>query len=145
MRRILTTICVMLLAVAAAFAQADKILGTYSTTYEGNQSKVKIFKFGDGYRAQVIWVDKLKDADGKVRTDKKNPDKSKRNTPADKIVLIDKVTYNAEKNCWDGGQVYDPTKGKSFNVQCTFDDAKTLRVKGSWGPFNKSVYWKKID
>ena len=35
-------------------------------------SKVKVFKHGDGFRAQVTWVDNLKKEDGTLRTDEKN-------------------------------------------------------------------------
>ena len=47
--------------------------------------------------------------------------------------------------CWDGGKVYKPTNGKTYKVEVSFDDAKTLRVKGSLGPISLSRYWKKIE
>ncbi len=34
--------------------------------------------------------------------------------------------------------------GKIYNVECSFDNSTTLRVKGSWGPISLSRYWKKI-
>lgn len=64
---------------------------------------------------------------------------------ADKIVLIDNVTYNAKSNTWKGGQIYDPTSGKTFKVELYFKDAKTLTVKGMLGPFFERMYWTKIQ
>lgn len=137
---------VMLLMVATgAMAQADKICGTYAAVRNGVNSKVKVFKHNGGYRAQVIWVDNLKMPDGSLRTDVKNPDKEKRSVRADQIVLIDKVTYNAKDNVWEDGKIYDPTKGMFFKVKISFKDAKTLTVKGSWGPFSDKMYWTKIQ
>lgn len=92
----------------------------------------------------MFWVDNLKKADGSTRTDEKNPDVAKRKTPANQIVLIDKVTYDGKEK-WKDGKIYDPTSGKSYTVTLYFKDAKTLTVKGSIGPFFERMYWTKID
>lgn len=144
MKKFLFTLVMVLFSVTTMFAQADKIVGTYKAVRNGVESKVKIFKQGNGYRAQVIWVDNLKMPDGSIRTDVKNPDKSKRGVRADQIVLIDKVTYDADDKEWSGGKIYDPTNGKKFTVKLYFKDDKTLTVKGSIGPFFERMYWTKI-
>lgn len=131
------------MALTSIFAQADKIVGNYSALRNGVNSKIKIFKYNDGYRAQVTWVDNLKKKDGSILLDEKNPDASKRKVRADQIVLIDKVTYNADDNEWANGKIYDPTSGKVFTVKLYFKDDKTLTVKGSIGPFFQRMYWTK--
>lgn len=135
----------LMISAASCFAQADKIVGTYKCVRDGVNSKVKIFKHGDGYRAQVIWVDNLKMPDGSIRKDPKNPDAKKRNVQADQIVLIDKVVYKAKDDKWSDGKIYDPTNGKTYTVNLYFKDAKTLTVKGSIGPFFERMYWTKIQ
>lgn len=145
MKKILAILMMIMMSFTVAMAQGDKVCGIYKALRNGVNSKVKVFKHGNGYRAQVIWVDNLKMPDGSTRTDVKNPDKSKRNVPADQIVLIDQVTYNAKDNVWDGGKIYDPTSGKEFRVQLSFKDAKNLTVKGMWGPFNQKMNWVKIQ
>lgn len=97
MKRFVFMMLTLVLAVSGAFAQADKVVGTYKAVRNGVTSKVKVFKYQDGYRAQVIWVDNLKMEDGTNRLDVKNPDPAKRKVQADQIVLIDKVTYKNEK------------------------------------------------
>ena len=145
MRKMLFTLMLGLMTAIGASAQkADDILGTYKAVQDGVSSKVEIKKHGDGYRAQVVWVDNLKKEDGTIRTDSKNPDKAKRNTPANQIVLVEKVTFDAEKGEWNNGKIYDPTRGKSFKVRISFKDAKTLKVRGSWGPISETVYWTKL-
>lgn len=143
MKRFVFIMLTLVLAVSGAFAQADKVVGTYKAVRNGVTSKVKVFKYQDGYRAQVIWVDNLKMEDGTNRLDVKNPDPAKRKVQADQIVLIDKVTYKNEK--WADGKIYDPTSGKVFTVTLYFKDAKTLTVKGSIGPFFQRMYWTKMD
>ena len=74
----------------SAQSAADKIVGVYRVVKDGRNSKVKIFKHGGGYRAQVIWLENMKNPDGSQRTDAKNPDPAKRHTPSNQIVLVEK-------------------------------------------------------
>ncbi len=130
---------------SASFAQAgaDKLLGVYFLEHGGDKSKVRVTKNADNtYKFQVFWMEKMYDKEGKLRVDKKNPDVSKQNTRADQIVLIKSLTY--KDNVWKDGKIYDPTRGKFFDVEVKFKDAETLAVKGSWGIFSQTVYWKKL-
>ena len=125
MKKALLTLIVCLMAGISAVAQSDgdKIIGTYKAVQDGNVSKVKISKNGDGYKAQIIWLEHPNNADGTPKLDKKNPDKAKRSVHADKIVLVDKIKYK-------GG---------------VWKDAKTLQVKGSLLIFSQTVEWTKLD
>lgn len=145
MKRVMSMLACLVMAVSSMMAQSDKILGNYSVVRNGVSSKVKVFKHGDGFRAQVTWVDNLKKEDGTLRTDEKNPDKSKRSVRADQIVLIDKVTYDAKNNVWTNGKIYDPTKGKTYKVKLWFDGDKVLKMRGYIGPLFDTSEWKKID
>lgn len=145
MKRVMSMLVCLVMAVSSMMAQSDKIVGNYSVVRNGVSSKVKVFKHGDGFRAQVTWVDNLKKEDGTLRTDEKNPDKSKRSVRADQIVLIDKVTYDAKNNVWTNGKIYDPTKGKTYKVKLWFDGDKVLKMRGYIGPLFDTSEWKKID
>lgn len=130
------------------FAQsaADKIVGVYQVEEEGRQSKVRFTKCADGtYQGQIIWLSQPNNSDGTRKMDVKNPDPAKRNTPSDQVVIVYGIRYDAKKNAWNGGRVYKPINGKTYKVECSFDDATTLRVKGSLGPISMSRYWKKIE
>lgn len=129
-----------------AQSAGDKIVGTYKVLRNGVNSKVKVTRNSNGtYKAQVIWADNLKMPDGSIRTDVKNPDKAKRNTPADKIVLFDGMAYKNSE--WTGGRIYDPTSGKSYKLTITFKDAKTLKLRGYIGveALGETMYWTKIQ
>lgn len=144
MRRMLWAIALMFSALTV-FAQSagDKIIGTYRAVQDGNVSKVKIFKNGNGYRAQVCWLEEPNNADGTPKLDTKNSDKSKRSVRADQVVLIDKVVY--KDGVWTDGEIYDPTVGKTYTVNVKFKDAKTLAVTGSLLFFKETVYWTKLE
>lgn len=136
------------LVATTTFAQsaADKIVGVYSVEEEGRQSKVRFTKCDDGsYQGQIIWLSEPNNADGTRKMDVKNPDPAKRNTPSDQVVIVYGIRYDAKKNAWNGGKVYKPINGKTYKVECSFKDEKTLRVKGSLGPISLSRYWKKIE
>ena len=143
MKRFFLTISLLITCLGVVFAQADKIVGEYQCVHDGVDSRIKIFKYEDGYRAQCTWVSNLKMEDGTLRRDVKNPDPAKRNVTNDKIVLINKVKYDG-KGTWKEGKIYDPTRGKFFTVALSFKDEKTLTVKGYLGPFFGRVYWKKL-
>lgn len=125
---------------------ADNILGNWRATRSGEVSKVKVSRSADGtYTAQVYWVEVDKDKDGNKKLDRKNPDKSLRNTPCDQIVLIKGLRYNADKKQWDGTEVYDPTKGIRAKCVVRFENDGKLRIKGSILGISQSVYWEKLS
>lgn len=139
---------VALFIATSTFAQsaADKIIGVYKVEEDGHQSKVRFTKRPDGsYQGQIIWLSQPNNPDGTRRMDAKNPNTELRKVPADRIVVVYGIRYDEAKRVWKGGKVYKPTNGKIYNVECSFDDDKTLRVKGSWGPISLSRYWKKIQ
>ena len=142
-------LCALMVTFAAnAFAQtpADKIVGVYKVEEEGRQSKVRFTKCDDGtYQGQIIWLSEPNNADGSRKMDEKNPNPELRKVPADQIVVVYGIRYNVEDNVWGGGKVYKPINGKTYKVECSFDDATTLRVKGSLGPISLSRYWKKVE
>lgn len=139
----LLMLCVWMLPTLAQEFAGDKILGEYWVNHGDEKSKVRFTKIGtNAYRAQVTWLEKIKDAKGNIRRDPKNPDPSKRNIPADQMVLIDKVSYKDGE--WAQGEIYDPTRGRSFTVCIWFKDDETLCVKGSWGPFSQKIYWPRV-
>ena len=124
----------------------DRIVGIYSTEYEGEESRISIFKEEDGtYSARVVWVKNKYDGNGNVRMDEKNPDKSRRNVPCDEIVLIESMSYNADRDTWGNAKVYDPTRGIRANVNCSFETPARLKVRGTVMGIGMSVYWDKIE
>lgn len=141
-----TVLASLLLPLFALAKDPDRIVGVYYTAHQGEESKIRVFKEDDGsYTAQVIWVRDNLDENGEVEKDVKNPDKSKRDTPCDQIVLIEKMTYNEKKDSWGDAKIYDPTRGIKANVTCSFESVSRLRVRGSVLGIGETVYWDKIE
>lgn len=150
MKKILLMIICAIVAVSPLYAQgindkADNIVGEYLTDRGGNKSKVRVTKNAQGtYDAQVIWVEKPFDKDGKKRKDVKNPDKSLRNVDIDKVVIVRGLEYDAEEKEWSGAKIYDPTKGIRVNATARFEDAKKLKLRATIFGIGQTLYWQKI-
>lgn len=148
MKKIVLSVFFFIPMIFNSFAQSDpdRIVGIYLATYEGEESKVSIFKEEDGrYTAQVIWVKDKYDKDGNLKLDEKNPDKSKRNTPCDEIVLIEKMSYDSRKDSWTDAKIYDPVRGIKANADCSFEPDGRLKVRGSLMGIGMSVLWEKLE
>lgn len=151
-KSILMLLAVMLMGCSMSFAQnalnnnGDNIVGTYESTQNGDRFKAKIEKLKDGtYRGQVFWMENDKDAKGNKRLDEKNPDKSLRSTPADRIVLFSGLKYDAKKKEWNDTKIYDPQRGVRAKMTACFDKDGSLAITGSVLMIRETVHWKKIQ
>jgi uncharacterized protein (DUF2147 family) len=47
---------------------------------------------------------------------------------------------------WDGGEILDPDKGKSYKLQLRLKgDGKQLQVRGMVGPFFRNQTWNRVE
>ena len=123
---------------------ADNIVGIYEGVQDGYKFKAKIVKLTNGtYRAQVFWLEKDRDEQGNKLLDTKNPDKSLRSTPADRVVLFSGLAYDEKHHEWNGTKIYDPLRGIRAKLVVTFADDGRLRLRGSLLGISETVYWKK--
>jgi uncharacterized protein (DUF2147 family) len=120
----LLTACLLFIA-SVAFSQADKIVGIWVPAK--GTSQVRIFKATNGkYYGKVEWLETDKD-----KLDVNNPDESLRNKKIWGLMILKDATYNSEKNRWEGGTVYDPDNGKTYDCYMWFDsDDNKMRLKG---------------
>lgn len=150
MKKFLTIMICAMMTVCPIFAQgindkADNIVGEYLTDRGGSKSKVRITKNAQGtYDAQVFWVERPFDKDGKKRKDVKNPDKALRNVDIDKVVLVRGLKFDAEDKEWSGAKIYDPTKGMQVNATAKFETKDKLKLRATIMGIGKTLYWQKI-
>ena len=147
MKRFLTTITLAALCTISVFAQndkADNIIGKYICGTGKDAYKVEITKQSDGYKCQIFWVADPLDENGKPSLDTKNPDKSLRNVPMDRVVLFTGLKYNAEKKHWTDTKIYDPNRGIKVKVTINFDNPKVLKVRGTVLGIGETVTWNRL-
>ena len=131
MKKVLFTLTVLLLATFVAEAQADRITGVWITA--SDSSSVEIVKHTNGkYIGTINWLMEPLDENGKPKVDSENPDPKKKNDPIIGLKLLKSFEYNASKNRWDNGSIYDPDNGKTYDCYGWFEDGNydVLYLKG---------------
>lgn len=113
----------------ASFAQGDKLVGHWLT--EEGTSQVRIFKATNGkYYGSIEWLKDPLNDEGKTKVDDKNPDKSMHSRPVLGLQILKDFTYNAEKNEWAGGTIYDPKNGKTYDGFMRLESNEVMKLKG---------------
>jgi len=129
MKKSLIFAALLLFVTLKVSAQADRVLGFWLT--EKKTSQVEIYKTPAGkYEGKLAWIKDPLDENGRVKTDKDNPNASLRNRPLKGIVLLKDFSYNASSKEWTGGTIYDPENGKTYDAYMWFADDGTLQIKG---------------
>ena len=152
MKRFVIALAAVLFAMLPASAQsaknsaADNIIGKYESVQGTDSYKVEVTKNTDGtYKAQIYWMkDPIDPKTGKKALDVKNPDKSLRNTPCDRIVLIQNLKYIPAKKVWGDAKIYDPQRGLKANVTAQFLPDGRLSLKGTVLGIGETVYWTPV-
>ncbi|MDP4290907.1 MAG: DUF2147 domain-containing protein [Bacteroidota bacterium] len=134
------------------FAQnkADRIEGFYLTRDDKTnkeKSQVHVFKGTDGkYHGKIAWLAEMLE-NGKPKVDKNNPSANLRTRPVLGMGLLNNFSYDADKDEWSDGTIYDPLSGKTYKCFIRFSDARTLKVSGyigkQWMGLNRTVVWTK--
>lgn len=116
----------LLFLVSSVFCQADKVVGIWVPAK--GTSQVRIFKATNGkYYGKVEWLETEKD-----KLDVNNPDESLRNKKIQGLMILKDFTYNPDKKRWDGGTVYDPDNGKTYDCMIWFeaDEENVMTLRG---------------
>lgn len=125
MKKCLILIACMFISASFAYSQADKIAGIWVPAK--GTSQVRIFKATNGkYYGRVEWLETEKD-----KLDVNNPDPAQRNKKIQGLMILKDFSYNTEKKRWEGGTVYDPDNGKTYDCFMWFDgDDNKMTLKG---------------
>lgn len=111
--------------------EANDIIGTYLNAEK--DAKVRIFlAMNNKYSGKVEWMIEPNLPDGTPKLDIKNPDPSKRDRPRLGLVIMKNYVFNAAENKWEGGTIYDPKVGKTYDGYMYFaqENANTLQLRG---------------
>jgi uncharacterized protein (DUF2147 family) len=125
MKKSLLLITGLLFTASFVFSQADKIVGIWVPAK--GTSQVRIFKATNGkYYGKVEWLETDKD-----KLDVNNPDESQRSKKIWGLMILKDFIYNGDKKRWEGGTVYDPDNGKTYDCLLWFDgDDSKMTLKG---------------
>lgn len=116
MKKSILFIACLLFAASTVFSQADKIVGIWKPAK--GTSQVRIFKATNGkYYGKVEWLETEKD-----KLDVNNPDAGLRDKKIWGLTILKDFNYNEGKKRWEGGTVYDPDNGKTYDCYMWFEE-----------------------
>ncbi len=140
---------------ASAEEKADELLGEWYT--EDNESKVVVEKKNGKYSGKIVWLSEPayepgdKEA-GVLKHDRNNRKKSLRDRPIIGITMLSGFTYDAKKDVWSGGKIYDPENGKEYKCvvrvssRASDGSAQSLDLRGFIGIslLGRTTVWNRV-
>lgn len=132
------------LFIAQAFAQdAQKIAGVWWNAEK--TSKIEVQETNGKFVGTIIYIIPEKYENGQPPKDNKNPDAGLRSRSRLGLNILTGLSYKASDKEWQGGRIYDPTSGKTYDCYAWFEnDPNKLYLKGyvvgiKW--LGKSTTW----
>lgn len=129
-----------------AQTKEDDVLGRWIST--DNKVAVNIYKYGNNFRAKVIWFDE-KLGSGKPmnsRVDEDNPDPNLQNRKIIGMDILEGLTYNSKNHKWQNGKIYDASTGRTWDAYLEIQKNGELRVRGYWNFkwIGKTIHFKRF-
>lgn len=129
----------------AQYAAGDAIVGIWETAEK--DGRFQLYRDGTTYHGKLIYGDDMKDENGNLRKDTKNPDPKMRSRTWQDMVMLHDFVYSEEEEYTDG-QIYDLRYGKYYNATLRLSkDNNTLYVRGYVGIslFGQTVEWHRVE
>ncbi len=114
------------LALFSGAARAQGLEGTWLTT--NGKAFVEVKPCGQQLCGQIVWLRNPKDASGRPLRDGYNEDATQRARPIMGLPILLGLQAIAASQ-WQG-QIYDPERGKTFDVQLSHAAADRLEITG---------------
>lgn len=130
-----------ILATAPAHATSD-VTGIWYD--DSGKAAVQLYTCRSGVCGRIFWLRRAVNKAGKPLRDAYNPSPQRRRQPICGLQIIWGVQPQNDGS-WDGGHIYDPKVGKSYNVAIEKVNARRLRITGYLGArlFGKSFIWRR--
>jgi len=132
-------------------ADATGIVGDWLVA--GHGAIIRIQQAGDRFDGYIAW--QLHDVygpedgpalDGKVVTDRNNPDPALRARPLTGLRLLTGLRYDAADGKWRDGRVYDTENGHTYRCMAWLDGSDKLVFRGYVGIplLGRDTHWRRV-
>ena len=146
MKRIKLVLFLSLL-ISQTFAQeVSKISGIWWN--DKKTSKIEVREENGNFTGTVIYINPEKYVNGEPEKDFNNPDSKLRTRSRLGLQILSGLKYNSADKEWQGGRIYDPDNGKTYDCFAWFDkDPSALNLKGyvvgiKW--LGRSTVWTRV-
>jgi uncharacterized protein (DUF2147 family) len=120
---------------------------------ESRDAVIHIEQVGDEYQGYILW--QLHDTygpedgpelNGKIVTDRNNPDPAMRSQPLTGLRLLKGLRYDADGRKWIHGRVYNSENGRTYNCQVRLLSSNRLQLRGYIGIslFGGNTVWSRV-
>jgi uncharacterized protein (DUF2147 family) len=139
----LLSLLLWLLAFGPAHSQTPP-LGVWAD--DSGDSHIELYRCGEQLCGRLVWLRTPTDANGKPRLDQHHPDPARRTRPLQNLTILQNLSYDAGKDRWEGGEIYDPENGRTYSCYLAAAGKDRLEVKGYIGfsMIGKSHYWQRV-
>jgi uncharacterized protein (DUF2147 family) len=129
------------------YAEGD-VLGNWLNA--DKDAHIRIFKAVNGkYAGKIEWMKEPNDANGNPKKDPNNPNPKLRDRDRMGMAIMMNFQYNSKSTKWEGGTIYDPKSGKTYDGYMYFENnnLNTLHLRGyvmgmSW--IGKTSEWTRV-
>ncbi len=129
MKRVLLVTLLFLFASAGIAQKAESIVGIWWN--DEKTSKIEVKEVNGTFIGTVIYINPEKYVNGEPEKDYNNPDPKLRSISRLGLQILSGLKFNAKDKEWQGGRIYDPDNGKTYDCFAWFDkDPNTLSIKG---------------
>ena len=135
------TIVVMMLS-AASVMSAQDIIGKWKL--EDGTAIVEVYRQGDVFNGRIVWLETPTNADGTPVLDTNNPDKSLQSRQLINLNMLSGLKADGKE--YNGGTIYDPGNGKTYNCSMKVENG-VLKVRGSLdkrGLLGRTMDWFRV-
>ena len=140
-----TAIAGVALSIALATGPASSRETVSGVWYDDSgKGAVQLYQCGSNICGRIYWLRQPVNRAGTPLRDAYNPQSSRRNRPICGLQVISGVKPQGDGS-WDGGRIYDPKVGKSYDVAIDQLNNKRLRITGYLGArfLGKSFIWRR--
>ena len=115
-------------ALTSVAQEADKIVGIWWN--DEKTTKIEVEKKDGKYIGTIVYMIPEKYENGAPPKDDENPDPALRDRSVVGIQILNGFEYDAKKEEWINGKIYDPKSGKTYDCYMWLDDPNILSIKG---------------
>lgn len=128
MKKVLIFLFVAFYAVSAYSQAADKIVGIWWNDEKTTKIKVEV---KDGkYTGTIVYMIPEKYENGQPPKDDENPNPALRERPVIGLQILTGLNFDAKKNEWNGGTIYDPKSGNTYSCYVWLESNDLMKLKG---------------
>ena len=128
MKKLIILFFLGIYALTSVAQEADKIVGVWWN--EEKTTKIEVEKKDGKYIGTIVYMIPEKYENGEPPKDKENPDEALRNRSIVGLQILNGFVYNADKEEWSDGKIYDPKSGKTYDCYGWLESNDLLKLKG---------------